>query len=404
MLHLAHSLTFLSSRCFARPRSFMIRSILLILLLCMSSAVTAQQDTTKTTTEDSLLIQQLQRELAATPQQPVAPIAPRASPSTNPNMSVIGDFRATYFSPALRHIDAEFHEAEFSFQSVVDPYARADFFLSIAPDPATGEFSIELEEGYLTTQSLPAGLQLRAGKFRSTWGKINNLHPHALPFIDVPNVYANYLGDEGLNDAGFSLSWLVPNPLDFYQELTIEATRGPAESESFEASDYDRFLYLAHLKNFWDLTPNATLELGLSAAVGPNHSAFNSVLGGIDLTYKWKPLRLNTYKSFVLQAEAILSRNKLSEDDKVKSWGMYALATFQLRKRIFFSGRFDYSNLPDNTSFVERAFSGTLGWLATEFQKAEIEFKTTSSNAYDRTTQVLLRSVFVIGAHGAHAY
>ena len=35
---------------------------------------------------------------------------PRSSPTTNPNTSLIGDFRASYISPAHRHIDAEFHE------------------------------------------------------------------------------------------------------------------------------------------------------------------------------------------------------------------------------------------------------------------------------------------------------
>lgn len=370
----------------------------------LGSAAIAQQDSTKSIAVDSLLLQQLQQQMTASAVQTTPAVAPRTAPSTNPNMSVIGDFRAMYFSPAQRHLETEFHEAEFAFQSVVDPYARADFFLSVAPDPATGGFAIELEEGYLTTQTLPAGLQLKAGKFRSTFGKINSIHPHALPYIDTPNVYANYFGDEGLNDTGLSLSWLVPNPLDFYQELTVEATRGPAENISFTASTFDRYLYLAHLKNFWDLTPNATLEFGLSGSVGPSPAGFNSVIGGIDLTYKWKPLRLNTYRSLLLQTEAFWSRTKITAPEKITSCGMYSLATWQLQKRLFLTGRFDYSNRPYNASFVERAFSGTLGWLATEFQKAEVEVKLTSSNATDRTTQVLLRSVFVIGAHGAHAY
>ena len=288
-------------------------------------------------------------------------------------------------------------------QSVVDPYARADFFLSVARD-ATGKFGLELEEGYLTSLDLPAGLQLKAGKFRSTFGKINNIHPHALPFISMPNVYVHYLGDDGLNDEGLSLSWLIPNPLDFYQELTVEATRGPDDNPSFVRSDVDRFLYTAHLKNFWDLTDNATLELGLSGAGGQNDLVFTTLLGGVDLTYKWKPLQYNTYQSLVLQAEAILSSKRLTETQTMKSLGMYALATYQVGQRWFLTGRFDYSSLPDNSSFIERAYSGALGWYATEFQKIEVEYKTSRSNAYPTMNQLLLRSVFVIGAHGAHAY
>ena len=372
-----------------------------ILVCCIYATVHAQQDSTATA--DSLMIQSLQQQMSTAPGQSPQP-APRTAPTTNPNMSVIGDFRALYQSPARRHVDAEFKEAEIALQSVVDPYARAEFFLSIARDPTTGKFGIDLEEGYLTTMDLPANLQLKAGKFRSTFGKINNIHPHALPFIDVPNVYANYLGEEGLNDEGLSLSWLVPNPLEFYQELTFEATRGPTESPSFALSPVDRFLYLGHLKNFWDLTDNATLELGVSGVAGPNDAGFSTVLGGVDLTYKWKPLQFNTYQSIVLQAEALWSDRKVTQNKKVKSWGMYGLATYQLSKRWFLTGRFDYSNKPGSALFVERAYSGTLGWFATEFQKVELEFKTTSSNAFNNIYQLVLRSVFVIGAHGAHAY
>lgn len=375
-----------------------------LILLC--SMATAQQDTTATA--DSLLIQQLQREMAGVPQQSAQAAMPattaRTSPSTNPNTSIIGDFRMSYLTPAHRHLDAELHEAEVAFQSVVDPYARADFYLSLAHDPTSGRFGIDLEEGYLTSLDLPAGLQLKAGKFRSAFGKINPLHPHALPFIDVPNVYGNYFGEEALKDAGVSLSWLVPNPLEFYQELTLEVTRGPVENKSFMVSDVDRFLYVGHLKNFWDLTENATLELGLSGAAGPNDLAFTTVLGGIDVTYKWKPLQFNTYQSLVLQTEALWSDKRVSGGETRGSWGMYALANYQLDRRLFLVGRFDYSNLPGDASFAERAYSGTLGWYATEFQKVELEFKTTSSNALPTMNQVLLRSVFVIGAHGAHAY
>ena len=369
--------------------------------VALGSVAMAQQDSTATV--DSVLIKSLEQQMVQSAPQ-IAAAAPRTAPSTNPNMSVIGDFRLSYLSPARRRVDAEFHEAEIAAQSVVDPYARADFFFSIARDPETGKFGLDLEEGYLTSLDLPAELQLKAGKFRSTFGKINNIHPHALPFVDVPNVYVNYLGDEGLNDEGLSLSWLVPNPLDFYQELTLEATAGPEDNPSFVRSTSNRYLYLAHLKNFWDLTDNATLELGLTGTAGPNDSAFTTVLGGVDATYKWKPVQFNTYQSFVLQGEVIWSHAGLSGEKTENSWGGYLLGTYQIGKRWFLSGRFDYSNLPDNAAFVERAYSGILGWYATEFQKIEVQYKAATSNSYSSINQVMLRSIFVIGAHGAHAY
>jgi hypothetical protein len=370
--------------------------------LCCNGRAWAQQDSTQTAA-DSLLLKQLEHQLAAS--QANAPqTAARVAPSTNPNLGVIGDFRASYLAPARRHFEAELHETEISLQSVVDPYVRADFFVSLARHEESGEFGVELEEAFLTTQTLPGGLQLKLGKFRGAFGKINVLHPHALPYADLPLMYASYLGEEGLNDEGASLSWLVPNPLNFYQELTLEATRGPSESASFTASAADRFLYLGHLKNFWDLTPNATLELGFTGLTGQNDAAFSTAIGGLDLTYKWKPLRFNTYKSFVLQIEALFSSKKISGKEKIRTWGAYALSTYQIGKRWFLTGRFDYANTPDHAAHVARAYSGVLGWQATEFQKAELQLKTTSSNGFERVYQVLLRSIFAIGAHGAHAY
>ncbi len=373
----------------------------------MSLTLSAQQQDS-TAASDSLLLRQIQREMqpptpaAAATTEPAA--QPRSAISTNPNMSVIGDFQGSYQSNIRRKYDAYLNEAEISFQSVVDPYARADFFISLGRDPSNGSFAADLEEGYLTTTDLPANLQLKAGKFRMAMGKVNPVHPHALSFIDLPNVLTNYLGPDGLNDAGISLSWLVPNPFDFFQELTVEVTGGPHDNPAFSRSQSSRYLYLAHLKNFWDLTDNATLELGLSGVTGPNPLGYTTTLGSFDVTYKWKPLQFNTYQSIVWQTEAILGNVGIGAPENVTSWGMYSALTYQLEKRTFLTGRFDYSNLPTSASTAERAFSATFGWYATEFQKIELEAKHTTSNVQGQFSQAWLRWIFVIGAHGAHAY
>lgn len=375
-----------------------------IVSLVTIGAICAAHAQIDSTAADSLLLKQPERQMQPPAQTSQAPVQPRSGISTNPNMSAIGDFQGSYHSGIDRNYDVFFNEGEFSFQSFVDPYARADFFLSLAKNRATGRFEADLEEAYLTPLDLPAGLQLKAGKFRMDVGRINPVHPHALPFIDVPLAYENYFGADGLNDEGFSLSWLVPNPLEFYQELTVEATDGPSDNPSFTRSSTDKYLFLAHLKNFWDLSQNATLELGLSGLVGPNDSAFSTTIGALDLTYKWKPLQFNTYQSFVWQSEAFFSKARYAPDAEISSWGMYSFITYQIEKRWFLTGRFDYSNFPYSAQLVERAYSATLGWYATEFQKIELEAKSTSSNFHDQFQQAMLRWIFVIGSHGAHAY
>ena len=90
----------------------------------------------------------------------------RSSLSFNPDLGVIGDFQGSYISRGKRNFDAYLNETEISLQAAVDPYARADFFLSFGRDPVTGKYGVEVEEGYLTTLSLPAQLQLKAGEIQ----------------------------------------------------------------------------------------------------------------------------------------------------------------------------------------------------------------------------------------------
>src|SRR5213079_579517 len=95
--------------------------------------------------------------------------------------------------------------SEASFQAIVDPYARADFFISF------GEEGVDLEEGFVTFPTLPCGLLMKAGKMRAAFGKVNTLHNHVLPWTDRPLVTGNLVGGEdGIDDAGISLARLIP--------------------------------------------------------------------------------------------------------------------------------------------------------------------------------------------------
>jgi len=377
----------------------------IILVICFLSAIIfskrtfAQVDSTAT---DSVLLKQVEQQMQTNTNNEPPPQQTRSTLTANPDIGVIGDFQSSYISKGKRNFDAYLNESEISLQSVVDPYIRADFFLSFGRDPQTGKYGVDVEEGYLTTLSLPAKLQLKVGKFREAVGRINPVHPHALPFIDLPNAYVNYFG-EGLNDEGASLSWLLPNK-SFYQELTFQATSGLSESPTFARSEGNRFNYLAHLKNFFTLSDNATLELGLTGISGPN--AFQKVtnVAAGDLTYKWKPLIMNTYKSVTWQSEFYFSHANDSSFSSMNSFGLYSFLEDQVSKRWFLTGRYDYAQKPFDKMIKEQGYSLTAGWIATEFSKIEFEAKTTDDNIGARYYQGWLRWIFVIGAHGAHQY
>src|SRR3954453_18849916 len=227
-----------------KAQDILCKLLSLSLLFIAQSSIAQVPDSTAT---DSVLLKQIEQQMNQTPVQPPQP---RSSLSFNPDIGVIGDFQGSYISKGEKNFDMYLNETEVSLQAVVDPYIRADFFLSFGRDPVTNKYGVEVEEGYLTTLSLPAKLQLKAGKFREAVGRINPTHPHALPFIDLPNAYINLFGEEGLNDEGVSLSWLVPKKA-FYQELNVQTTSGFSKSPSFARSQGNHLIYLGHLKNFF---------------------------------------------------------------------------------------------------------------------------------------------------------
>ncbi|MBI4931473.1 MAG: hypothetical protein HY841_11960, partial [Bacteroidetes bacterium] len=195
----------------------------------------------------------------------------------------------------------------------------------------------------------------------------------------------------------------------FFQELTVEATN-VAESPSFQRSRKNNFLYLAHLKNFWDLNANTTMELGLTGINGENLTGKITNIGAVDLTYKWKPVRYNTYKSVVFQNEFYYSHAQL-DSNAVNALGFYSMLNVQLSRRYFLVGRFDYSNTPYSNAFIQQSGSLTLGWYATEFQKIEVGAKYTTmnearveNNNEKNFAQGFFRWIFIIGSHGAHKY
>ena len=119
----------------------------------------------------------------------------------------------------------QLHESEAAFQAVVDPYARADFFISF------GEEGVNVEEGFITLTSLPGGLLTKVGKMRAAFGKVNSLHNHVLPWADRPLVIGNLVGGEdGINDAGISVARLIPNPWVFL-EATGQVFRGDSGTD-----------------------------------------------------------------------------------------------------------------------------------------------------------------------------
>jgi hypothetical protein len=335
---------------------------------------------------------------------------PGASKVFNPDISVIGNFLGKAGQPNPVEFGSDnprpsmtLDEAEVAFQAFVDPYAKANFFLSLTPE------GIDVEEGYATFVTLPYDLTAKAGKFKAFFGKDNTWHTHVRPWVDQPLVIHNFFGDEGLNDYGVSVSKVIPNPWNVFLEATGEAFRGDVADVFQHRSPNDLF-YNAHLKAFRDISENNNIEIGTSYARGAlaGTPSGDNQFAGVDVTYRWKPLVRGLYKGFIGRVEAITD-HRGDFDRNLK--GFYASGDYQLSRRLFAGVRFDSADravLVENSSplrFSDRGASATLTFWPSEFSQLRGQLRRIHYGDIDRAVnELLLQLQFSIGAHGAHSF
>jgi len=344
----------------------------------------------------------------ALPPSPPAPglaAAPAGAPSQtsnyfNPSISVIGNYLGVGGSNGTENLpSSSLRESEVSLQAVVDPYARADFFLSF------GEEGVGVEEGFITFTSLPARLLAKVGRMRTAFGKINPLHLHVLPWADEPLPNVNLLGgDEGWIGTGLSLAVLVPLPGEVFSEATLQVLRGDS-GELFAATQRGDLAYNGHYRVFRDLTEATNLEVGLSYGLGPNGltSRSSTRLEGADLTLRWKPLRTATYRSASLRGELIRSRREDPLGDQ-SAEGWFLSGEYQLAKRWFTGARIESSEHADDATQRDRGKALLLTFWPSEFSQLRGELRRREYADGETADELLLQIQFAIGAHGAHPF
>jgi hypothetical protein len=362
----------------------------------------------------------------ATPEQP--PVPPAVTPDQPPTVPAVPDVQvppggssARFFNPDMavignflgaagkREIDPqpalEMHESEVSLQAIVDPYARADFFLGFSQE------GVELEEGFITFPTLPGGLLVKAGRMRSAFGKVNTLHNHVLPWTDRPLAIENLLGgEEGLSDSGVSVARLLPNPWIFL-EATGQVFRGNSEG-IFESSKRGDLSYVGKLRAYRDITESTNIDLGASYARGHNAAGVvegidvgrhETQLYGLDATLRWKPLRRAIYHSFLGRSELVWSRRE-QPDGTQHSRGFYLTGDYQFARRWFAGARYDWANRADDDSLADRGQSLLLTFKPSEFSQVRGQYRRTRFAIGPTAHEMLIQFLFAIGAHGAHPF
>jgi hypothetical protein len=338
-----------------------------------------------------------------------------AAKALNPDISVIGDFiGGAGHNPLNPTPSFQMHESEVGLQAVIDPYARADFFISF------GETGVSVEEGFITFTALPAGFVAKAGKMRAAFGKVNSLHNHVLPWVDRPLVTQNLVGGEdGIDDAGVSVEHIIPAPRNWFLDFTGQAFRGDS-ADVYTSSNKNDLSVVGHLRAYRDLTDNGNIDLGVSYSRGHNlfGSDFITNLYGVDATYHWKPLQRSIYKSFIARSEFIWRRQDQPSLEACQiivcplntapgsqhAFGFYASGDFQFARRWFVGARVDRSDRAFNAQLNDKGGSVVLTYWPSEFAQIRGQYRFTRYADKFDANEAFIQLQFALGAHGAHPF
>ncbi len=301
-------------------------------------------------------------------------------------------------------------EAEIQFSSDVDPYWRfvSAFALHQEFDattaPPSSEYVFEPEEVFAESLALPL-MTLRVGKFKAAFGRHNLLHAHAFPFVDAPLAHVTLLGEEGLNDVGFSLAAFFPLP--WFSEVTLQSLSGRGEGlEYFQSPSANNRVSVIHLKNLWDLSDDMTLEWGVSSANGQNSYSKTTEFLGSDLTVKW---RASPERALIASMEW-LERTR-PEATNEKGMGGAAWVQYQFSRRWWVEARGEYLEVKDQDpaalephSEFQRKQSLLVGFIPSEFSGLRLQYDHHTDGSVKAEQRILLQMNYSIGAHAAHAY
>ena len=325
-------------------------------------------------------------------------------------------------------------ESELGFSASIDPWLRGAANISLH-----GDNTVSVEEAYIQTTSLGNGVSLKAGRFFSAIGYLNQKHAHTWDFADNPLAYQALLGTQ-YGDDGVQLSWLAPT--DHYIEITAELGRG----RSFPGSDTGRngagmTALSAHTGG--DIGESHNWRAGLSvlnakatdqalAATNSAGALVNNAFSGstrvwvLDGIWKWAPNGNATHTNFTLQGEYLRSTrngslvydvgnaNSVGTYRAVQS-GWYVQGVYQfmpnwrvgLRTERLDPGTPDYGinalSLTGN-GYQPRKNSLMLDYNPSEFSRVRLQFAQDRSREGRADNQIFIQYQMSLGAHGAHGY
>ena len=374
----------------------------------------------------------------------VAANASAGSNAFNPAMSVIflgqawayGNDPEAYFIPGFPLGGESGPVAEgFSLgETEIDIFANVDdkftAWLTMPVVIEDGDTVVEIEEAWIETLSLPAGVSARFGRMFSNVGYLNEKHAHTWDFVDQPLAYKAFMGGQYIDD-GARLSWLAPT--DLYLELGAEIMRG--DRYPFAGAGNSGFgAHTLHARLGGDVGISHSWQAGVSYLSGESKDRESGdeddpllFTGDIDVwvaefVWKWSPNGNWRARNFKFQFE-YLKRSEngvyLLTDGQELPWntdqdGWYAQAVYQFAPQWRMGARIDTLSGDD----LGTAFNGTVlaqadsspkryslmaDWSNSEFSRLRIQYTRDQAGETD-DHQWGLQYILSIGAHGAHSF
>jgi hypothetical protein len=346
-------------------------------------------------------------------------------------------------------------ETELVFKGAVDNLFRGEARFVFEQEGNTT--SLKTEEVFAETLGLPWGTKIKAGKYWSSIGYLNDKHPHEWDFVDMPLVYKQVFGGQ-LNETGAQLSWIAPtdNMLFKLGGEIAQGSNGYGETYNSNFNQNKPRLGTLYAKTGGDVGESHSWQGGVSwvrSTTGSGSSANQATYdlsnndtltfnGGntiwiADFVYRWAPFGNPTSQNLKLQGEMFWNKqsgNMTSTSgcgvDNAESCtgsnfaqnqqGFYTQGIYQFipkwrvgyRYDRVFNGTNSYG-LPSTALAGSQVQSGwdpyrntlMLDWSNSEYSLIRLQLaRDTSFGPGLTNNQIFLQYIMSLGAHGSHKY
>ncbi len=385
-------------------------------------------------------------------ESPSAPVSrlPPAPSEMNPEVSLIlqgryhhadGDGHITGFLPAGHAHGGgkgfSLDHTELTLGASIDPYFRGYANFAFADE------EVETEEAWVQTTALGSGFTVRAGRYLSGIGYVNEQHPHAWDFANQSLAYAAMLGEHYGQD-GLQLKWVAPTPM--FLEFGLEAGQG---TDWGDRNGLGSHAVYAHVGD--DVGDSHSWRAGLSYLRAKTDGreghwdddldveaetlySGRSTYWLADFVWKWAPGGNPKYQNVKLQAEYLRRTEKgtldcqdnsgdggacaggISDSYRARQSGWYAQGVWQFLPQWRVGYRYDrldegsvdfgaaFAGVLSQPDFTPRRHSLMLDYNPSEFSRLRLQFARDKAEQGLTDNQITLQYLHSLGPHGAHKF